>query len=719
VKLNDKIAEAACLPEREEKLMDYLASEMEDDRHILGLLVKRGLKTESEIRNFLNPEIDIPAMLESFPDMSKAVGILKDAVRKSERIALIADSDVDGLSSLLILEDALSGANTSLFVCGGPAHGINSSDITAILESGPQVVVTADVGISEHAASEAFRTRGIKFIITDHHHPCGKQAPADAVIDSCLANPVLELAGCTTAFCLAASYRLNLKEDFGGIKIACDIETTGLSPSQNEIIEIGAVKFSGLKTIDTFSSLLKPVSHISAEISSLTGISNLELEGAPDRVEVLRRFRKWIGDETLIFHNAPFDVSFIDAEFRKYLGCTLSNTVIDTLPMSRSSLPSQSHKLESLKDYFGIKAAAHRALPDAETAGKLYLILAHFRTPAFKVFSEQNLPLAALGTLSDNIALKGISRALVKKHLPLIFNVKRYSVRTLLNKLDISKKSLRRDLGLKLIPFLNTPKRMGLPKLSLDILQADSKKNISAAISRVKDLNNKRQVEMRSSFEELLKRIYRLGLNKNPVILVRSETLSEGLRGASSSRISQLFGKPSVIFTPSKDMDFWTGSARGAGYDMLEAFKNCACGSEFGGHPGACGIRITADAMEKFIENCGSYFQNITAPAVPRAELLWDDWLNKNIKTFLETLEPFGSGNPAPLFAGEGMTCVSAEQKGEKFLLRLKKNDKILNIIAGEDPGRGVMDIIFTALIRKKKIIFFLKSLKKKSGSVI
>ncbi|MCD6311043.1 MAG: 3'-5' exoribonuclease, partial [Elusimicrobia bacterium] len=561
----------------------------------------------------------MPSLLGSFPDMDKAVGIINDTVDKGEKIAIITDSDVDGLSSLLILDDALRDANTSLFVCGGPAHGINPPDIKAVLESNPKVVITADVGISEHEASRAFRERGIKFIVTDHHYPCGKTAPADAVIDSCLANPSAEIAGCAAAFCLGASYKLSQKKDFNKIKIACDIETTGLSPSQNEIIEIGAVKFSGLKIIARFSSLLKPSSHISSEISALTGISNLELEGAPGRVGVLREFRKWIGDDTLIFHNAPFDKSFIDAEFRKYLGYSLINNTIDTLPMSRRALPSQSHKLDNLKDFFGITAVAHRALPDAEVAGKLYMILTHFESPAFKIFSEQNLPVAALGTLSDNIALKGISRALVKKHLSGILNVRRYSLRTLLKKLDISKKNLRRDLTLKLIPFLNTPKRMGKPALALDILKADSKKDFSAAMGRVKELNDIRQNKMRIAFAEILTRIHGDGLIKNPVIMLKAEKLPEGLRGPAASRISQMFGKPSVVFTRPANADFWTASARGAGHDMLKAFGICAGGAEFGGHPGACGIRINSAKLDKFIEDCGYYFKKKNARKTPPA----------------------------------------------------------------------------------------------------
>jgi len=696
----------------DEKLLNYLSSKVKADRHILEFLLARGLKTESAIRDWINPEVNIPELMGIFPDMSKAVGILKEAVKAGGRIALIGDSDADGLCSLLILDDALSGTEKSLFVCGGPAHGIGEADIENVLKSKPAVVVSADVGISEHKAAKAFKERGIRFIITDHHYPSGEAAEADAVIDSCISHPDTEIAGCAAAFCLAAAYKLSLDKDFDKIKIACDIETSGLSPSQNEIIEIGAVRFSGFRVIDRFSSLLKPSSRISPEISVLTGISNLELEGAPCRVETLRRFREWIGNDTLIFHNAPFDTSFIDSEFRKYTGCALVNDVIDTLPMSRSCLPSQSHKLEHLKDYFGINAEAHRALPDAETARKLYMILSHFRTPAFKVFVEQNLPLAALGTVSDNIALKGTSRALVKKHLAGILNVRRYSLRTLIKKLAISRENPREELSRKLIPFLNAPKRMGEPRLALEILQADSKKNIAASFNRVKELNDKRQRDMRLHFEEVLTQIRENGLNKKPVIMVKAEKLPPGLRGPAASRISQIFGKPSVVFTASS-FD-WTASARGSGRDMLELFKKCGKGAEYGGHPGACGIRIKKDDLRQFIDDCETYFEDMPEQKIPRADIMWDDWLDKNIKSFLETLEPFGNGNPLPLFAAEEMDCVSVSQKGDKFLLRLKKNAKLLNIIAGEDPGCGVMDVIFTALTRKKRIIFFLKSWKKK-----
>jgi len=692
--------------------LKYLSPELNADPRIVEFLSARGITAEDEIRDFIRPEVNIPELLAKFPDLSKAAGILKSSVKSGGRIALIGDSDADGLCSLMILDDALGSAEKSLFVCGGPSHGISPADIEAVLESKPAVVISADVGISEHRAARAFRERGIKFIITDHHYPSGEAAQADAVIDSCVSHPETEIAGCAAAFCLAAAYKLSLNDDFEKVKIACDIETSGLSPSRDEIIEIGAVRFSGFKVIDRFSSLLKPSGRISSEISALTGISNIELEGAPERVETLRRFRQWIGNDTLIFHNAPFDTSFIDAEFRKYTGGALVNNVIDTLPISRSALPSQSHKLEHLKDHFGITADAHRALPDAETARKLYMILEHFRTPAFKVFAEQNLPLAALGTVSDNIALKGISRALVKKHLDGILKIRRYSIRSLIKKLGIERESLKQDLSTKLIPFLNAPKRMGEAPLALEVLKADSKKTLSAAFERVKELNEKRQREMKQHFDGILKLIRDKGLDRKALIMVKAENLPPGLRGPAASKVSRIFAKPAIVFTASANS--WTASARGAGRDMLEMFSKCGAGAEYGGHPGACGIRMKKEHLQKFMDDCETYFAGLSVKEAPAADIAWDGWLEKNIKSFLDILEPFGNGNPLPLFAAVGAECLSASQKGDKFLLRLKKNGKLLNIVSGEKPDCAVMDVIFTALERKKKIIFFLKSWKKK-----
>lgn len=102
--------------------------------------------------------------------------------------------------------------------------------------------------------------------------------------------------------------------------IVFDIETTGLNPKQDEIIEIGAVKIVNHQVVDTFSELIRPNQKISSFITQLTGITNEMVQEAKDIETVLAEFLLFINDQILIGHNVQFDLSFIRFNFEHYLG---------------------------------------------------------------------------------------------------------------------------------------------------------------------------------------------------------------------------------------------------------------------------------------------------------------------------------------------------------------------------------------------------------------
>ena len=92
--------------------------------------------------------------------------------------------------------------------------------------------------------------------------------------------------------------------------VVFDIETTGLDPEFDEIIEIGAVKIKDGIKIDTFNSLIKPEYEIDEFITELTGITNEMVENAPSIDEVLPKFMDFIKDYIIIGHNVNFDINF-------------------------------------------------------------------------------------------------------------------------------------------------------------------------------------------------------------------------------------------------------------------------------------------------------------------------------------------------------------------------------------------------------------------------
>lgn len=118
--------------------------------------------------------------------------------------------------------------------------------------------------------------------------------------------------------------------------IVFDLETTGLYPNSGDsIIEIGAVKVENGKIIDRYDELINPGINLNDEIVRITCITDEMLENKRDEKEAIIDFMKWAGNNTLVAHNAKFDISFLDSAYKKYNLGELNNKVIDTLGMSR------------------------------------------------------------------------------------------------------------------------------------------------------------------------------------------------------------------------------------------------------------------------------------------------------------------------------------------------------------------------------------------------
>jgi DNA polymerase III subunit epsilon len=155
--------------------------------------------------------------------------------------------------------------------------------------------------------------------------------------------------------------------------VALDIETTGLSPEQDEIIEIGAVRYSdGVPTM-VYSSLIKPNSTVSTRITEITGITNSMLEKERSCEEVLPEFLDFVGTDDIIGHNVRFDYSFLKVQAYKQKS-NFDNKAIDTLYIAKKLHPElASRSLGAMCLYYGIiNEHAHRAFDDAKACAELY-----------------------------------------------------------------------------------------------------------------------------------------------------------------------------------------------------------------------------------------------------------------------------------------------------------------------------------------------------------
>ena len=154
-----------------------------------------------------------------------------------------------------------------------------------------------------------------------------------------------------------------------------DLETTGLWPDADSIVEISGIRVRKGSPAEEFSTLVNPGRHIPRGASMINGITDEMVAGAPGEEEALRAFLDFAGEDVLAGHNIhSFDMKFIWRESEAFFGGVPGNDYVDTLYMARKALPQlKHHRLGDLASFYGISTeGAHRALADCRMNRLVY-----------------------------------------------------------------------------------------------------------------------------------------------------------------------------------------------------------------------------------------------------------------------------------------------------------------------------------------------------------
>lgn len=160
--------------------------------------------------------------------------------------------------------------------------------------------------------------------------------------------------------------------------VVFDLETTGISPYNDEVIEISAVKVRKGKVVEEFSELVNPKRTIPFAASRVNNITNDMVSDAPFFDEVLRHFLQFVGEDVLVGHNIQgFDMKFIYRDCERYFHQTITNDYVDTLILAKRCFPEWRHRrLGDLADHYGISTqGAHRALADCRMNQRVFELL--------------------------------------------------------------------------------------------------------------------------------------------------------------------------------------------------------------------------------------------------------------------------------------------------------------------------------------------------------
>ena len=296
------------------------------------------------------------------------------------------------------------------------------------------------------------------------------------------------------------------------------------------------------------------------------------------------------------------------------------------------------------------------------------------------------LDLVCVGTISDIVPLVDENRTISKLGLKLVRQTRNIGLKVLLDSIGYKKiDSMAISFGVA--PRINACGRMGHEKEALELFLTDSKDEAERITHNLNEYNQERQEIEKRIFNEAQKMMEDPEQQKLPCIVLGGENWHHGVIGIVSSKITEMYFKPSVLLCYEDDLA--RGSGRSIpGFDLHEALEKCSTYiKQFGGHSMAIGITIEKDNFKKFKQEFEEYAEksNISSivPVIKIDEKVQlQDISIKDIKD-LELLEPFGEGNKMPLFQISNLkiTSIRTLSEGKHLKAMLQDENKYIDTI--------------------------------------
>ena len=297
------------------------------------------------------------------------------------------------------------------------------------------------------------------------------------------------------------------------------------------------------------------------------------------------------------------------------------------------------------------------------------------------------LDIVCIGTISDIVPLVNENRVIAKLGLMLIKQTKNIGLKSILQSSGYHKIDSN-TISFGVAPRINACGRMGKADQALKLFLSKNINEVTELTKGLNEYNRIRQETEKQIFESAIKQIEEEHLYQNNSIIVGGENWHHGVIGIVSSKITEMYFKPSILLSFEED---GTGKGSGRsipGFDLHDALMKCNDTIEkFGGHSMAVGITIRKEKFKDFTKE----FEEIAKQAkvseiVPIIKIdakIDLNEINKEMVESLKELEPFGEGNKMPIFAFKNLKIdsIRALSEGKHLKLTLKDNNTIINAI--------------------------------------
>ncbi len=295
-------------------------------------------------------------------------------------------------------------------------------------------------------------------------------------------------------------------------------------------------------------------------------------------------------------------------------------------------------------------------------------------------FKARFIDLVTLGTVADVVPLVGENRAFVKHGLGAVASSRKTGIRTMLKSVNTGGKPLSTYvLAFVLAPRINAMGRMDDATKALEVLLTQDEACAAALVAEMERHNADRKAEQNRIMQEALEQVALKDLDSTPVLVLSGEGWNTGVVGIAAGKICEQYCRPTILLNRDEAGGIGHGSARSTEcFDILDALRHCHdLLNRYGGHCAAAGLSIGLANLEAFEKAINEYAAEAIPPEelAPRvmleAELTATD-ISRELAGAVAMMEPFGAGNPEPLFLSRNMKVLDRQRIGDGSHLRLR-----------------------------------------------
>lgn len=289
-----------------------------------------------------------------------------------------------------------------------------------------------------------------------------------------------------------------------------------------------------------------------------------------------------------------------------------------------------------------------------------------------KKFITKFLDLAALGTVADVMPLIGENRAIVKYGLEQLAKTKKLGLQAMLERAAIAGKKLTSyHIGFILGPRINSVGRMDDAAIALKLLLTADEDEAGELVDVLEERNQERQTEQARVLKEALELLSQIDFETNRAIVLAAEGWNSGVVGIVASKVVDRYRRPTILLTINQEAGTASGSARSIdSFNMISAIDECRSLLEkAGGHALAAGVSLKAVNIKDFTEKLNDIATRIITDEdlIPKISVdgeISPDEVSWELLREINRLEPFGQGNPEPIFISRGLEVLNSKRVG-------------------------------------------------------